>query len=145
VYLERLRSAHNVGSILRTVEGLGLGTVYFAEGTPFIDHHQVKSCSMESYNWVNCFKIHSLSELPRPLILLETGDDATGVHEFQFPDTFTLAVGNEETGCSDSLLAAADCIVQIPMRGRKNSLNVANAFALTAGEIVRQYDNQRRK
>jgi tRNA G18 (ribose-2'-O)-methylase SpoU len=34
IYLDNLRSAHNVGSILRTVEALALGTVYFSPGTP---------------------------------------------------------------------------------------------------------------
>jgi tRNA G18 (ribose-2'-O)-methylase SpoU len=32
----------------------------------------------------------------------------------------------------------ADYLVEIPLRGRKNSLNVANAYAIAAGEISRQ-------
>lgn len=138
VYLERLRSAHNVGSILRTVEALGFGVVYFAEGTPFADHLQVQNCSMEAYRWVDCQRVEGLEGLPRPLIVLETGDEALSLYSYAFPEAFTLAVGNEETGCSDALLREADVILQIPMRGRKNSLNVANAFALAAGEILRQ-------
>ncbi len=138
VYLERLRSAHNVGSILRTVEALGFRTVYFADGTPFVTHAQVQNCSMKTHEWVNCQEITDIKQLERPLIVMETCEEAIPLHSYCFPETFTLALGNEETGCSDALLKEADVILQIPMRGRKNSLNVANAFALTAGEIIRQ-------
>src|SRR5689334_19520497 len=36
IYLDNVRSAYNVGSILRTVEALRIGKVYFSSKTPFI-------------------------------------------------------------------------------------------------------------
>jgi tRNA G18 (ribose-2'-O)-methylase SpoU len=138
IYLDHIRSAHNVGSILRTVEALRLGSIYFSEQTPFIDHKQVQDTSMGAYAWVNCAQEQDLAQLKRPLIVLETSPDAISLYDFIFPETFTLAVGNEEYGCSDAILEAADYLVEIPIRGHKNSLNVANAFAIVAGEISRQ-------
>lgn len=138
IYLDNIRSAYNVGSILRTVEGFSLGSVYFSEKTPFIDHKQVNDAAMGASQWVACEKVESLSKLPRPFVLLETSPDALPMHDFIFPDTFTLIVGNEEYGCSETVLSQADYLITIPMRGHKNSLNVANAFAMAAHEITRQ-------
>lgn len=138
VYLDHLRSAHNVGSIIRTVEALALGSIYFSPDTPFIDNKQVQNTSMGACQWVDAVKDCPLQMLPKPVIALETCPTAKSIYEFPFPPTFTLVVGNEEYGCSAETLSTADEILYIPLRGRKNSLNVANAFALVAGEIARQ-------
>lgn len=138
IYLDHLRSAHNVGSILRTVEALKLGSIHFSNDTPFIDNKQVQSASMGTFEWVECRQGTPFGQLPNPIIVMETSPEAVPIHEFLFPESFTLVVGNEEYGCSDLALKAADYLVEIPLRGRKNSLNVANAFAICAAEILRQ-------
>jgi tRNA G18 (ribose-2'-O)-methylase SpoU len=138
IYLDGLRSAHNVGSIIRTVEAFALGSVYFSPKTPYIDQKQVQDASMGAFQWVQCSQEKKAHELTKPFIALETSTQATSIHDFIFPTAFTLALGNEEYGCSDEILKLADFILEIPLRGRKNSLNVANAFAIAASEIQRQ-------
>lgn len=138
IYLDHIRSAHNIGSILRTVEAFGLGTVYFSEETAFIDHPQVQSTSMGAYEWIECKKGIELAQLKKPIIALETASDALSIFDFIFPDEFTLVIGNEEYGCSENAIKHSNIILEIPLRGRKNSLNVANAFSIAAGEIYRQ-------
>lgn len=137
-YLDHLRSPHNVGSILRTVEGFGFGKVFFSQKTPWIDNRQVQKTSQDAYLFVKCEKENGLDRLPKPIVTLETAENALELHRYSFPETFTLAVGNEEYGCSEELLRISDQILVIPMRGHKNSLNVANAFAIAASEILRQ-------
>ena len=80
----------------------------------------------------------SLKNLPRPLIALETAPLAPSIYDFSFPPTFTLLLGNEEYGLSRESLDQADQLVQIPLQGSKNSLNVACAYAIVAAEIRRQ-------
>lgn len=138
VYLDNLRSAHNVGSIIRTTEAFRLGNLFFSRQTPFLDNAQVISASMGAYEWVNCLKIDNIDNLPRPLIILDTAEEAIPINHYIFPQQFTLIVGNEEYGCSQNLLSQADAIIEIPLYGRKNSLNVANAYAIAAAEIRRQ-------
>jgi len=138
LYLDNIRSAHNVGSIIRTIEGLSFGRIYLSGSTPGPEHPQVKQTAMGAADWIEAKRCEEFALLPRPLIALETAPDAKPLHQFIFPETFTLAIGNEEYGCSDATLEAADAVVAIPMRGRKNSLNVANAFAMAAAEIMRQ-------
>jgi tRNA G18 (ribose-2'-O)-methylase SpoU len=138
IYLDSLRSAHNVGSIIRTTEAFALGAIYFSEHTPYINHPQVQKASMGTFQWIECHPSCKVTDLPRPLIVMETSPQATSLYNFIFPEVFTLALGNEEYGCSDEVLRVADHLIEIPLRGRKNSLNVANAFAITASEIYRQ-------
>lgn len=138
IYLDHIRSAHNVGSIIRTAEALALGRLYFSSDTPFITHKQVQDTAMGSIQWVSCNQGIDLESLPKPIIVLETSEEALPLYEFIFPPSFTLVIGNEEYGCSDESLKIADYLIEIPLRGRKNSLNVANAFAMAAGEISRQ-------
>ncbi len=138
IYLDHLRSAHNVGSIVRTCEALSLGTLYFSPDTPFIDHTQVQKTAMGAAAFVKALICDQIDLLPRPIIALETAEEGMSLYDFDFPDAFTLAIGNEEYGLSEKILKAADYCVRIPLRGRKNSLNVANAFAIAAAEIQRQ-------
>lgn len=138
IYLDNLRSAHNVGSILRTTEAFRLGEIHFSEKTPFADHPKITKSSMGTASIVPCHQKTPLQALKRPLIALETAKTAISLYEFAFPPSFTLLLGNEEYGLSQSSLTEADIILKIPLVGLKNSLNVANAFAITAGEIRRQ-------
>ena len=59
IYLDNLRSAFNVGSILRTVEAFRLGKIYFSSSTPFIDNPKVQKTSMGTYDKVPCSKVIS--------------------------------------------------------------------------------------
>ncbi len=138
IVLDNIRSAHNVGSMIRTTEALSLGTLYFKGMTPLPDHKQVQDASMGTHDWIEWESFQSYAALPAPVIALETSPDALTLDEFIFPETFTLVVGNEEYGCSDETLHAADIILAIPLYGRKNSLNAANAFAIAGAEIRRQ-------
>lgn len=138
IYLDHIRSAHNVGSIIRTAECFSLGTLYFSSHTPFIDCKQVQNTSMGAHDWIPCKQNSTLESLPKPIIVLETTEHAIALDDFVFPSTFTLVIGNEEYGCSEESLALADFCLEIPLCGRKNSLNVANAFAIAAGAINRQ-------
>jgi tRNA G18 (ribose-2'-O)-methylase SpoU len=138
VYLDNLRSAYNVGSILRTMEALRIGGLYFAGKTPYIDNPKVHRTSMGASQIVPCYPEANLKDLPRPIIAIETSDEAHPVSDFIFPPAFTLILGNEEYGISDAALSQADYMIHIPLFGKKNSINVACAFAICAQEIRRQ-------
>ncbi len=139
IYLEDLRSAHNVGSIIRTVEAFRLGTLYLTNKTPDITHPKVQAASMGAYPFVTQKTFESFDILRPPFIALETVSSAKCISDFVFPKSFTLLLGNEEYGLSQKTLQKADHFVRIPLRGYKNSLNVSNAFAVAAGFICSQF------
>ncbi len=140
IYLDNLRSSHNIGSIIRTCEAFRLGSCVFSDRMVLADHPSIQKSAMGAQEWVACQKM-PIEECPRPIIALETVASAPAYYDFTFPDLFTLAVGNEEYGLSDKVLQLADFIIQIPLFGRKNSLNVGCAFAILAAEITKQKRN----
>jgi tRNA G18 (ribose-2'-O)-methylase SpoU len=135
VYLDNLRSAYNVGNILRTMEAFRFGSIFMAKNTPKKNHPKVEETSMGASFLIDEI---TLENLPRPWIALETAQDAIDIYDFTFPEKMTLILGNEALGISHDLLMQADIILKIPLIGSKNSLNVSNAFAITAYEITRQ-------
>lgn len=141
IYLDNVRSAYNVGSILRTVEALRIGKVYFSEKTPFIDNDKVKKTAMGSAEIVPCFQNVALKNLPRPIIALDTSDAAIDVAEYPFPSSFTIILGNEEYGISEETLSQIDHIVEIPLFGMKNSINIGCAFSIAAAYIRKKISN----
>lgn len=136
IYLDRLRSAHNVGSIFRTAEAFRVGRLYLSPTTPGPEQKGVRDAAMGTTEWVP-WERASLSELPRPILAFEPAEGVQPLYHYPFPSTCTLVIGNEEEGCSPESLALASDLIEIPLVGRKNSLNVANAFAVIAAEIRR--------
>jgi tRNA G18 (ribose-2'-O)-methylase SpoU len=142
IFLDNLRSLHNVGSIIRTAEALRIGHVHLSEKTSGMDRTKILKTAMGALDFVECFEYADLEKLKRPIIALETSTDAISLYDFKFPDTFTLALGNEEIGLSEASMKLADFVVKIPLFGVKNSLNVASAFAIVANEIQKQKNSK---
>lgn len=139
VALNNIRSAFNVGSILRTTDGAGWEQVILGGTTPTGDHQQVVKTSMSTCNWIPWQHAENLSDqllLKKQegyaVIGLETVEGAIDYNEFEWPEQGILVLGNEEYGISTSVLSVCDSFVKIPMQGRKNSINVANAYAVIA-------------
>ena len=62
-------------------------------------------------------------------------------HELRTANSLALVVGNEVKGISPKILKYCDKIVNIPMHGRKESLNVSVATGVILSEITRQRHN----
>lgn len=137
IYLDNVRSAYNVGNIIRTTEALRIGSIYFAKNTPFTDNKKVIKTSMGTSSVVPCYKDIPLIDLPSPRIAIDTASQAESIFDFIFPKSCTIILGNEEYGISEESLKLSDYIVEIPMFGIKNSINVAAAYAIVASEIAK--------
>lgn len=139
IYLDNLRSAHNVGSIMRSLEAFRLGKLWLSPLTPGPENPKVIKASMGTSSIVPCHRMSQFEKLPtKPLIVIETGPKATPLDTFTFPEACTLVFGNEAYGISASLIEAASDVVCIPLVGGKNSLNVANTVAIVAAFISAQ-------
>lgn len=138
IYIANLRSAANLGNILRTVEGFRLGSVYLSEKCPDPLQKKCLDSAMGTASLIPLQKNADLSQLPRPWIALEKTPHAHPLETFFFPEKFTLLLGNEAYGIAKSLLDLCDVVVSISMSGTKNSLNVASAFAIAAYHIHTQ-------
>jgi tRNA G18 (ribose-2'-O)-methylase SpoU len=73
-----------------------------------------------------------------PVVALELTDQSRVIWDTEFPEPVALVLGNEALGVSQEVLDLADQIVEIPMMGYKNSINVSVAFGIVMYEIQRQ-------
>jgi len=148
VLLDNIRSAWNVGSILRSADGFGFHHVYLCGITPTADNESVTKTSLgaeDSVPWsyhkdavrlvkglrVEGWNVYALEEDARSqsLSLFPTSP---------FSNPVVLIVGNEITGVDPDLLDMCDEIFYIPMRGEKKSFNVAIAFGVAAYALTIQ-------
>ena len=145
VALDSLRSAHNVGSIFRTSDAVGFASVVIGGNTPGKGHSQVEKAAMHCTRWIpqeeaGNLAAQLLADKGRGyrIIGVETALSSKSYLEADWPERAVVVMGNEEYGLSRDCLKVCDRFVHIPMRGHKNSINVANAFAVVAFHIGAQ-------
>ena len=137
-----VRSVHNVGSLFRTADGMGVSKIYLTGYTPGpIDRFgrkvsaftKVSLGAEESMPWEQgdiTDTIDQLKEQDFEIVALEQAPNSVSLAEYQSKKPVALIVGNEVDGVSEEILETVDVVVEIPMRGEKESLNVANAGAI---------------
>lgn len=149
--VHNVRSAHNVGSLLRSAEGLGVNEVYLTGYTPYpamkndkrlphlaakIDRRIAKTAlgAQESVAWRYAKAVLPLlTRLKKAgylLVALEQTPSSQSLDKFQAKGNMALIVGSEVGGLDKSVLKAADKHLEIPMRGHKESFNVSIAAAI---------------
>lgn len=144
VVVPDVRSAHNVGSILRTADCAGLARVVLCGFTPTPEHRGVLKTALgadRSVPWTHAPDVFAaLDELRAEgytLAALERTSEAIppeAVPGHAFP--LALVVGNEVDGVSADVIAACDLVVGLPQYGAKASLNVSVAFGIAAYGLV---------
>lgn len=147
--LDHVRSAYNVGNIIRTSECLGAKEIQFVGYTPLPSNEMVMKTSMGTYDRIPWNHFHHLEESihhskkqGRKIYALETCPNAKPLNEIRFQDPFSIILGNERFGVESKILEEVDQIIKIPMMGAKNSLNVANCFSIFAYELYRQWSDK---
>jgi 23S rRNA (guanosine2251-2'-O)-methyltransferase len=151
VIAHNLRSTHNVGSLLRTCEGLGAKTVYLTGYTPHPKipndprlPHEIEKTTKQiqktalgaetSDLWRYEHDIFTvLSRYKKQdytIAALEQTPDATQLQAYDVPDKLVLIVGREVEGIEPEVIAACDVTLEILMYGKKESFNVVQAAAM---------------
>ncbi len=144
--LDDLRSAFNVGSIFRSAECFGVSQIYLCGYTPTPDNSKVQKTAMGTDEFVNWSAHSSVGQVIKELkkdgftiYALETTTHSVDISKTEFKKKCVLILGNEALGISKETLKLADEIIQIPLSGWKNSLNVGVCTAICCYEISRQW------
>ena len=139
VLLDNIRSAWNVGSILRSADGFGFGRAYLCGITPTPDLEAVRKTALGAEEYVTWSHhldavklVMGLKKEGWTIFALEYEARSQPVGRIANPACSALILGSEVTGIDPELLDLADKIFHIPMRGQKRSFNVANAFSIAA-------------
>jgi 23S rRNA (guanosine2251-2'-O)-methyltransferase len=150
ILLHDIRSAHNVGSIFRTSDAMGVSRIYLSGYTPSPTDRfgrKVKEIAKtalgaeESIPWEyertpTRFLAEAKSE-GFVLVGLEQDTRAKDYKKFQQKNKTLILLGSEVSGLSNELRDMCDELVEIPMRGEKESLNVAVSFGIA---LFRMFD-----
>jgi len=140
VLLDNIRSAWNVGSILRSADGFGFRHTYLCGITPTPEMDAVRKTALGADEYVTWSHHKDSVKLVKGLklegwsvVALEEDARALPISQYtdsQFPNPIVFVLGSEVTGVDPELLDLADEIFYIPMRGQKRSFNVAVAFGV---------------
>ncbi len=147
--LHDIRSVHNVGSIFRTADGAGFEKIYLCGITPSpldrfgkvrSDFAKVALGAEANIEWEAVPDVKELIATLREdgwtIFALEQAEGSVPMGlisgKADKDRDCALVIGNEVDGISSGVLALADRIVEIPMRGKKESLNVSVAFGIAA-------------
>ena len=144
--LENIRSAYNVGSIFRTADGMGAKKIYLSGYTCFPPQKDLSKTALGSENAVdweqddNPIKMaQKIIDKNIKLVLLEHTYNSKSIYEYDWDFPICIVLGNEVDGVSEELIKMCNIHVEIPMRGIKQSLNVATAAGIIGYEALRYY------
>lgn len=164
VILHNIRSLQNVGSIFRTADAAGVKKIYLAGITPApVDvfgkpRQQLTKVSLGAEKYVSWQKIKSvgklIDDLKNPpagggykIFAIEQNRRAVPYHRVSSikykvlrKNKIVLVVGSEIKGLPKSILEKSDKILEIPMAGKKESLNVSVAFGIVVFHILNCYN-----
>lgn len=150
--LHNIRSIHNVGSIFRTADAAGVSHIILSGYTPSpLDHFgqfrrdfsKVSLGAEKTVPWKQVKTLNAtFSQLKKEnyyIAAIEQDRRSTSLFDFHLPTKQTLAIllGNEVRGISKQLLEKADVILEIPMHGKKESLNVSVAAGIAVFTLAR--------
>lgn len=138
VILHNIRSAYNVGSIFRTADGCGVSKIYLTGYTPEPlnkfglwrrDIAKVALGAEKSVNWEyskDIFRVlEKLKKKDIQIISVEQDPKAIDYRKIKKGNKRAFILGNEVNGLSRSILDKSDKVIEIKMKGKKESLNVS--------------------
>ncbi len=149
VLLHDIRSTHNVGSIFRTSDALGVSKIYMSGYTPTpLDkfnraRKDIAKVSLGAektipweYNEDPKKIIKKLKKDGFTVIAIEQSESSVDYKKVKIEYPVLFVVGNEVDGVDKKILSVCDVIAEIPMKGEKESLNVSVAFGVAVSRIL---------
>jgi tRNA G18 (ribose-2'-O)-methylase SpoU len=155
--LDNLRSASNVGSILRTCDAVGVDRVVACGITPYPrakrdsrdpvvinrNTREIAKTALGAEQTIaveyfadSAQALERLRREGRTIIALEQSESAHNLFDFRPSSPLALIVGNEVSGVDAKLLTGSDAILELPQRGAKESLNVAVATGIALYQLL---------
>lgn len=152
VICHNIRSIHNIGSIFRTSDALGIEKIYLTGysptpvdrfSQPLAKFAKVSLGAEQNIPWES---VHSPSGLIKNLRAkgfqvygIEQAKNSIDYYKLRLNTRklakLVLVIGNEIRGLSPVLMKQLDKILEIPMLGGKESLNVSVAFGIVAAHL----------
>jgi 23S rRNA (guanosine2251-2'-O)-methyltransferase len=149
VIAHNIRSTHNVGSIFRTCEGFGVSHIILSGYSPYptlkidsrLPHISDKLTAqihktalgaekLVSFEHQDILNITILKQQGYTIVGLEQDKKSVILQDYRSPDKIALLLGEEVEGITEELRNTCDDLIEIPMKGKKESFNVSVAAGI---------------
>jgi 23S rRNA (guanosine2251-2'-O)-methyltransferase len=143
VILHDIRSHYNVGAIFRTADGAGVSRIYLAGytpspidrfGRPVPEIHKTALGAELTLPYESVLDVDTLIKKLQAegfvVAAIEQTKESIMLDDFVLPQKVAYILGSETEGIPPAVSAACDVVVEIPMLGEKESLNVSVAAGI---------------
>jgi len=152
IIAHNIRSAYNIGAIFRTADGMGASKLFITGYSPAPDSGSFRTAAgkmiaktalgaEKNLTWDKIARLFPLLKKLKAekfqIVALEQDTKSIDYQKFRPSFPVALILGNEPKGIDQKILKYCDQIIEIPMRGAKNSLNVSVALGVAGYEIMR--------
>ena len=147
--LNNIRSAYNVGAIFRTADAAGVKKIFLCGISPYPAENSQSEITdkigktalgaEKMVSWEKCKQTWRLMGKLKAegvsLVAIEQTKNSKNIFKFKPIFPLALVLGNEVRGLSKKILSYADKVVEIPMLGKKESLNVSVAAGIALYQL----------
>lgn len=149
VILPDIRSTHNVGSIFRTSDALGIDKIYLTGYTPTpVDRFNrprkdIAKTALGAEKHIPWEYTQDINKLLKELsaggftiVAIEQSDNSIDYKKIKKTSKMAFVLGNEVEGLPKATLKLCDLVAEIPMKGEKESLNVSVSAGVALFRIL---------
>lgn len=150
VILDDIQDPGNLGTILRTVDSVGLNQIIVSKGTADCYNSKVIRSTMGAIFRVNIIESEDLETTLKQIqqnnfkLVVTSLQTKKSLYDIKF-NKKAIIIGNEANGVEKKIQDMADEKIKIPMLGKTESLNASVATGVVLYEYVRQKVNRRMK
>ena len=143
VALDDIQDPGNLGTILRTVDSVGLNQILVSKGTADCYNPKVVRSTMGAIFRVKIIECDNLAKTLQEArnhqykVIVTSLQTENSVYDIKY-NKKVVVIGNEANGVSDEIQNLADEKIKIPMLGKTESLNASVATGIVLYEYVRQ-------
>jgi len=143
IVLDNLRSAFNVGSIFRLCDAMRVSGLFLCGYTAAPPNKKLLKTSLGTINYVPWKKFTSAMDALEflradsiPVWAAETTSHSRSYENVHYPPELGIIFGNEALGVDKDVLKKCDNLIEIPLFGYKNSINVAASCAVIGFKAI---------
>lgn len=143
VALDGISDPGNLGTILRTVDSIGLKQIIVSKETADSYNPKVVRSTMGAIFRLNIITSENLAKTLKEIqkhkfeVIATSLQTNESIYDIKYKKK-VIVIGNEANGVSKEVIELADKKVKIPMLGRTESLNASVATGIMLYEYVRQ-------
>ena len=142
--LDSIQDTHNLGAIIRTAECSGVDGIIITSRNSATVNETVIKTSAGAISYVKIAQVNNLVKTIKYLkqngfwIVGSKLGNSQPYTKIDYKQPIALVVGNEEKGIRKLVAENCDFLVEIPMKGKIQSLNVSVATGILLFEVLRQ-------